>query len=96
MGARCILLGLDGATYDLLDPWMDAGILPHLKDLLSRGGKGVLRSTDPPTTPPAWTSVSRAISSGRSGPTSAYPWRREVVPSPVATPATTLLLIYCV
>ena len=67
VGNRCILLGLDGATYDLLDPWMDAGLLPNLKDLLARGAKGVLRSTDPPTTPPAWTSVLTGVNPGKHG-----------------------------
>jgi len=67
MGTRCVLLGLDGATYDLLDPWMEAGILPHLKGLLARGAKGVLRSTDPPTTPPAWTSVLTGVNPGKHG-----------------------------
>ncbi|MBN1423081.1 alkaline phosphatase family protein [Candidatus Fermentibacteria bacterium] len=67
MASKCILLGLDGATYDLLDPWMEEGILPHLKSLLSRGAKGVLRSTDPPTTPPAWTSVLTGVNPGKHG-----------------------------
>lgn len=67
MGQRCILLGLDGATYDLLDPWMEAGILPNLKEVLSRGAKCVLRSTDPPTTPPAWTSVLTGVNPGKHG-----------------------------
>jgi predicted AlkP superfamily phosphohydrolase/phosphomutase len=46
---------------------MDAGFLPNLKDLLARGAKGVLRSTDPPTTPPAWTSVLTGVNPGKHG-----------------------------
>ncbi len=64
---RCILLGLDGATFDLLDPWMEQGVMPNLKDILSRGARGVLRSTDPPTTPPAWTSVLTGVNPGKHG-----------------------------
>jgi predicted AlkP superfamily phosphohydrolase/phosphomutase len=51
---KVFVLALDGATYDLLGPWMAEGHLPNLKRLLEAGVHGPLRSTIPPLTGPAW------------------------------------------
>ena len=65
---RFLLIGLDGAEPDLVEPWMDEGILPHLADLRARGS-GLLRlaSTIPPATFPAWTSCVTGANPGRHG-----------------------------
>lgn len=52
--ARVLLIGWDGATWDLARPWMQAGELPHLKSLVERGAHGELASTEPAMTFPAW------------------------------------------
>lgn len=54
---RVLLIGLDGATFDLLDPLMVRGFMPHLQRLVARGVRGKLRSTDPYVTAPAWSSL---------------------------------------
>lgn len=64
---RVILLGLDGATFDLLLPMAERGDLPNLKRMLEQGAHGVLRSTLPPFTAPAWTSLASGKSPGRHG-----------------------------
>ena len=51
MSGRTLLIGLDGATYDVLDPLMDAGKMPNLKATLERGARGPLRTVMPPLTP---------------------------------------------
>ncbi len=51
-----IVFGLDGATFDLMQPWLEAGALPNLQALAARGVRGRLASTLPPLTAPAWTS----------------------------------------
>lgn len=51
-----LLLALDGATFDLLTPWMAAGYLPTLARLVAEGTAGELASTLPPVTAPAWAS----------------------------------------
>lgn len=51
-----LVIGLDGATFDVLNPWLAAGDLPTLATLLRAGAHGVLRSTLPPVTAPAWAS----------------------------------------
>lgn len=62
-----MLLGLDGATLDLLLPWAQQGLLPHLASLLERGACGPLRSTIPPITPCAWTTMMTGTNPGRHG-----------------------------
>lgn len=52
--SRAFVLALDGATYDLLGPWMAEGRLPNLKALYESGVHAPLASTDPPLTGPAW------------------------------------------
>lgn len=49
-----LIIGLDGATFDLLDPWLAEGWLPTLASICQRGTKGELASTLPPITAPAW------------------------------------------
>ncbi|MBN1550190.1 alkaline phosphatase family protein [bacterium] len=65
--ARVFILGLDGATFDLLDPWIDSGYLPNLEKLKRMSAWGVLQSTNPPTTPPAWTTCITGLNPGRHG-----------------------------
>lgn len=50
------VLALDGATFDLLGPWMAQGHLPNLKKLFEAGVRAPLESTYPPLTAPAWAS----------------------------------------
>jgi predicted AlkP superfamily phosphohydrolase/phosphomutase len=66
-GHRVLLIGLDGATFDVLDPLMRAGVMPCLKRVIDRGVRAVLRSTVPALTPPAWTSLVTGRSPGAHG-----------------------------
>jgi predicted AlkP superfamily phosphohydrolase/phosphomutase len=61
------VIGLDGATLDLVRPWIAAGELPALGALLARGAWGRLRSTVPAATFPAWTSLVTGVNPGRHG-----------------------------
>jgi predicted AlkP superfamily phosphohydrolase/phosphomutase len=49
-------IGLDGATLDLIRPWVTEGHLPVLGDLMRSGVAGELQSSYPPLTGPAWSS----------------------------------------
>ena len=51
---KVLVIGLDGATWDVLKPWMEDGTLPNLRAIRDRGAHGDLESTLPPLTPPAW------------------------------------------
>ena len=64
---RVMILGLDGATLDLIRPWAEAGILPTFQKLMREGAWGPLRSTMPPLTPPAWSSFITGVNPGKHG-----------------------------
>lgn len=64
---RVILLGLDGATYDLFRPWAEQGLMPNLKSLMEQGVWGDLRSTLPPVTPTAWSACLTGKGPGQHG-----------------------------
>jgi predicted AlkP superfamily phosphohydrolase/phosphomutase len=62
-----LLIGLDGATFDILDPLMDQGVMPVLRDLIGSGVRATLQSTVPALTPPAWTSLVTGRGPGSHG-----------------------------
>ena len=53
--ARLLVIGLDGATYDLLLPWAESGRMPNLARLMASSARAVVNSTKPYITPVAWT-----------------------------------------
>ncbi|WP_226022873.1 alkaline phosphatase family protein [Halomicrobium salinisoli] len=62
-----IVLGLDGATWELLDPLIQEGQLPNLESVLEGGYRGTLESTFPPITAPAWLSMATGQNPGKTG-----------------------------
>jgi hypothetical protein len=52
-----VLIGLDGASWNLLDPMVKAGELPHFKALMDRGVSADLASVPPFLSPSVWTSI---------------------------------------
>lgn len=67
MRARTLLIGLDGATFAILDPLVREGAMPFLRQLWGRGVRAELESVIPPLTPPAWTSLMTGRSPGSHG-----------------------------
>lgn len=66
-GPRVVVLGLDGATWDLIEPWARAGALPNLASLMSTGSYGELESTLPYVTPLAWPAITTGTNPGKHG-----------------------------
>jgi predicted AlkP superfamily phosphohydrolase/phosphomutase len=64
---RFLILGLDGGTFDLLDPLMAAGDLPFLHSLVSQGVRAPLTSVYPAKTIPAWYSCATGRDPGELG-----------------------------
>jgi predicted AlkP superfamily phosphohydrolase/phosphomutase len=62
---RVLVVGLDAATWDLILPWVRAGVLPTLAKLLREGVHAPLRSTLPALTPPGWTSAATGRNPGK-------------------------------
>jgi predicted AlkP superfamily phosphohydrolase/phosphomutase len=54
---KVFLLGIDGATWRVLDRFMAEGLMPNLDEITRRGARGVLNSTIPYLTPVAWSSL---------------------------------------
>ena len=67
MTSKVVVIGLDGATFPLLKPWMEQGYLPCLKSLMEQGVSGPLRSSIPPATVPAWQCFMTGKNPGKHG-----------------------------
>ena len=57
MPKQALMIGLDGATFSLLDTLVAQGEMPFFASLMDGGVRATLMSTKPPLTPPAWTSM---------------------------------------
>ena len=65
--SRVLAIGIDGGTFDLIYPWAEAGDLPNLARLMTEGVHGLLESTLPPVTSPAWPTFATGKNSGKHG-----------------------------
>jgi predicted AlkP superfamily phosphohydrolase/phosphomutase len=65
--ATTLMLGLDGATFDVLEPYWQDGTMPFLRAFVSRGVRAGLRSVVPPLTPCAWTALATGRQPGFHG-----------------------------
>ena len=84
---KVIVVGLDGATFDLIKPWAAEGYLPVLNRLLQEGAHGDLGSTLPPMTAPAWTAYATGCNPGKHR---LYDWIAREPDSYRFTPVTAL------
>jgi predicted AlkP superfamily phosphohydrolase/phosphomutase len=64
---KALVIGLDGASWDFIDPLLQAGELPNLARLIAGGVRATLRSTIPPITAAAWPSFLTGKNPGKHG-----------------------------
>ena len=64
---KLIVIGWDGATWDLLVPWLEAGELPNLSELKESGSYGTVKSTALPLSPAAWSTIITGQNPGKHG-----------------------------
>jgi predicted AlkP superfamily phosphohydrolase/phosphomutase len=64
---KVLIIGLDGATWTVLTPWIEDGSLPNLARLRASGCWGELYSTIPPLTAPAWSTFLSGKNPGKHG-----------------------------
>jgi predicted AlkP superfamily phosphohydrolase/phosphomutase len=64
---RVSLIGVDGATWRVLEPMLERGELPHFARLIAEGVRGPLRSQKPLESPPVWTTIATGVSRERHG-----------------------------
>lgn len=74
-GRKSVVIGLDGATWKLLDGFVDRGIMPTLGKLRDEGAHGPLWSVIPPMTATAWTAFQTGKGPGKHG---IYDWTEPV------------------
>lgn len=67
MSQKLIVIGLDGAPWTLLDPWISANKLPTFRKITHSGSKAILISTIPSITPPALSSMFTGMNPGNHG-----------------------------
>jgi predicted AlkP superfamily phosphohydrolase/phosphomutase len=64
---KVLVIGLDGATFDLIRPWIEDGTMPALQRLITTGASGVLTTTLPPISSSAWASFATGKNPGKHG-----------------------------
>ncbi|HEV8485231.1 MAG TPA: alkaline phosphatase family protein [Blastocatellia bacterium] len=64
---KTVIIGLDGATFDIIRPLAQAGRLPVLSRLMREGSSAPLRSTILPNSFPGWASCTTGTSEGMHG-----------------------------
>jgi predicted AlkP superfamily phosphohydrolase/phosphomutase len=67
MKSKLLVIGLDGASFNVLDPLVAQGLLPNIAGLMSGGTRGDLETTFPPITAVAWSSFMTGRNPGRHG-----------------------------
>ena len=67
LNRKALVIGLDGATWTLLRPWIDQGHLPNLARLVQQGASGPLTTTIPPVCLGACVSFAPACNPGKRG-----------------------------
>jgi len=68
-----IVLGLDGANWNLLKPWLEEGALPNIEALREDGTWSDMESCPPPVTCPNWRCYSTGKNPGKLG---VYWWEK--------------------
>ncbi len=64
---RVLIVGWDGATFDMIDPLVAAGRLPTVAGLLERGASAELESTRVPISSAAWAAITTGKGPGHTG-----------------------------
>lgn len=64
---KVIVIALDGATWSLLKKLIIENKTPNLRKIVEKGVYGVLKSTIPPITGPAWVSFATGKNPGKHG-----------------------------
>ncbi|WP_424017698.1 alkaline phosphatase family protein [Halorientalis pallida] len=62
-----VTLGLDGGSFELIEPWLREGDLPNVERIRSEGTGGDMRSCLPPVTCPNWQCYATGRNPGKLG-----------------------------
>jgi predicted AlkP superfamily phosphohydrolase/phosphomutase len=67
MSNKLLVIGLDGASFNVLDPLIEKGYLPNIATLIAGGARADLETTFPPITAVAWSSFMTGKNPGKHG-----------------------------
>ena len=66
-GNRILIVGLDGADWQIAQPLIERGLLPNLESLRRRGAWGNIKTLTPVLSPLIWTSIATGVKADRHG-----------------------------
>jgi hypothetical protein len=66
-GVKVVLLGIDGASFRVMDPLVAEGKLPNFKRLIDAGVRSPLQSENPMASPALWTTIATGQSREHHG-----------------------------
>lgn len=64
---KAFILGIDGATFNIINPLMEKGKLPNMQEVVQNGVHGNLLSTIPSISAPAWVAFMTGKNPGHYG-----------------------------
>jgi len=67
MTKKVAVIGLDGMAWHILNRLFQWKVMPNLEKLTKKSLKGILKSTIPPESGPAWTSLATGVNPGKHG-----------------------------
>ena len=76
--SRIFLIGLDGATWNVIDPMLEKGKLPNFKKVIKTGIRSDLRSLEFTASPRVWTSIATGKSEHKHGILDFYNTQRDL------------------
>ncbi|MEI8204529.1 MAG: alkaline phosphatase family protein [Bacteroidota bacterium] len=64
---KVVLLGWDAADWNIINPLLDAGLMPALDKLINKGVVGNISTLYPPLSPMLWTSIATGKNADKHG-----------------------------
>ena len=64
---RVLVIGIDGGSYNIIDPLLEKGLLPNIKKLIDNGVRNYLESTIHPSSEQAWPAFYTGTNNGKHG-----------------------------
>lgn len=66
-GLKVLIIGVDGATWDVLDPLVDSGEVPNFAKLVNEGFSDRFRTIMPTSSPIIWTTIATGKNASKHG-----------------------------
>jgi predicted AlkP superfamily phosphohydrolase/phosphomutase/Flp pilus assembly protein TadD len=67
LAKKVLVIGWDAADWKIINPLLDAGLMPALEKLINKGSMGNLATLDPPLSPILWTSIGTGQTADKHG-----------------------------